>query len=500
MKLKTCVIILFCSAFIYGQQTFDSISTSVVNADDTLKIKTYTDFAWNNRSKDPNEALRSAQEAVSLAEKSGHKKLEAKALNIMGVVYRNLSRYEIALRTYNKALSIAQEVKDSTQIAYSFNNIGGIYRLEGNNTLALNNILKASDIFERMNNKAGLSYCTINIGIIYKRQENYTKALEYLDKTLNLRIDIGDKPGKALALNLIAETYFDMGEYSKSLNYYNEVEKEYREVNDKKGLAATWGGIAGVYKIDKNYQKALEYRLRAYKMSEEIDYVEGQVLNSIKTALLYQKLGDKKNADLYYAAAQKIMTVVQDVYVRMEGFKNIAEYFELKQDYKNAFHFLKEYQTVKDSITTSENVALVSEMEAIYSNERAIRSNELLYKDLELNKKQRNYFIVIAVLILLVALVAFYLYRIKKTDTEELKQVNTMKDTLLRIIAHDLKTPFNVIFGYTEILQSDFQHKRQRKVDVSRQHPESLQDQYSASRESFNVVAFSFGKTRFQTC
>ncbi len=52
----------------------------------------------------------------------------------------------------------------------------------------------------------------------------------------------------------------------------------------------------------------------------------------------------------------------------------------------------------------------------------------------------------------------YRMYRSKKVDSEQMARVNTMKETLLRIIAHDLKTPFNVIFGYTEVLKEDFKN------------------------------------------
>jgi len=47
-------------------------------------------------------------------------------------------------------------------------------------------------------------------------------------------------------------------------------------------------------------------------------------------------------------------------------------------------------------------------------------------------------------------------YYSKKVANKKLEELNEMKDAFFRLIAHDLKTPFNAIFGYTEILKEDF--------------------------------------------
>jgi len=54
--------------------------------------------------------------------------------------------------------------------------------------------------------------------------------------------------------------------------------------------------------------------------------------------------------------------------------------------------------------------------------------------------------------------IVYKMYLSKKADHVKLTKNNRMKDTLLRIIAHDLKTPFTVIFGYTDVLREDFKN------------------------------------------
>lgn len=454
--MKLLILFLVQSTFLLAQANLDSLMKSISGKPDSTRVRILNDYAWINRSKDPHSALKSGEEALKIGRATDNKNLQARSLNLMGVVYRNLGNYDKSINVYRNALRLAEEVKDSIQIAYSFNNIGGIYRLEGNNALALEYIIKALDVFEKLGNKEGMSFCTINIGLIYRRQGNYIKALEYLNYTLRLREEIKDRPGRALAMNLIAEVHFDIGEMNAALKYYYEVEKEYEAVDDKKGLAATWGGIAGVFYEQKDFSKALEYRQKSLELSIKINYLEGQVHNHINLGLIYAQLENFKQADIEFAEALKIANSMKEIYVQIDTYKNFAKYNELKNDFKEALHYFKKYTSLKDSVMKQENVALLAEMEAVYKSERAEKENSVLSKDLELKEKQRNYLIVIVFLILVMVVIVYGRYYSKKIANKKLEESNAVKDTFFRLIAHDLKTPFNAIFGYTEILKEDF--------------------------------------------
>lgn len=454
--MKLLILFLIQSSFIFAQANLDSLVNSISGLPDSTKVRILNDYAWTNRSKNPQAALKSGEEAMKIGRAINNKGLQARSLNLMGVIYRNLGNYDKSINVYRNALRLAEEIKDSTQIAFSFNNIGGIYRLEGNNALALEYIIKALNLFEKLGNKEGMSFCTINIGLIYRRQGNYIKALEYLNYTLRLREEIKDRPGKALALNLIAEVHFDIGEMNAALKYYYEVEKEYDAVDDKKGLAAAWGGIAAVFYEQKDFTKALEYRKKSLELSSRINYLEGKVHNHINLGLIYAQLNNFRQADVEFAEALKIADSMKEIYVQIDTYKNFAKFNEMKNNYKEALYYFKKYTSLRDSVMKQENVALLAEMEAVYKAEKTEKENSVLSKDLELKEKQRDYLIVIVLLILIVVVVIYSRYYSKKVANKKLEELNAVKDTFFRLIAHDLKTPFNAIFGYTEILKEDF--------------------------------------------
>jgi signal transduction histidine kinase/Tfp pilus assembly protein PilF len=454
--ISAAVFISFLHGNVLAQSSIDSLIKQIEKQHDTTKIKILTDYCWTNRNKKPREALEAGEKALRLANSLTDTKSIAKVYNLIGVVYRNLGHYDKAIGSYKNALKISETAKDSIQIAYSNNNIGGLYRLEGNNTLALEYILRALKIFENRKNKTGIAFCTINIGLIYRRQQNFTKALEYLNYTLKLREEINDRQGKALALNLIAEILFERGDINSALKYYLEVEKEYSAVDDKKGLAATWGGIGGVYYVQKDYTRALEYRTKALELSNKINYLEGKIANNSKIGLVYARLGNYSKAEENLSNALKLAQNVQEINSKIDCYKTFVEYNELRKRYPLAIEYMRKYQALKDSVSKQDNIAMVAEMESVYKAEKAERENALLMKDIEREKTQQNYIVVIAFLIIVLMLFTYSRYYSKKNANRKLLELNTVKDKLFRIIAHDLKNPFGVILGFTEILANDY--------------------------------------------
>ncbi|MDH7603667.1 MAG: tetratricopeptide repeat-containing sensor histidine kinase [Melioribacter sp.] len=439
------------------QVNFDSLLKANSTLPETTQIKILIDNCWLYRNSNPKFAIQCGDEAIKKAKRIENKKLHSEALNLLGVVYRNLGEHEKALYLYNDALNLAIESKDSIQIAFSYNNIGGIYRLQGNNPLALEYVLKALNIFEKFNHKKGIAFCSINIGLIYKNQGENDSALEYLMNTLEIRKEINDEPGIALTLNLIAEVYTAKKDLKNAMNYYLLAESKYKKLKDKRGIASAWTGIGNIFKLKNDYNKALYYHSQALNLSEKLDYNEGKLNNLNKLAIIYAELNRLEEAKEFLNRAKETIKNLKAAYIILESYKQWIRFSEIIKDYENAFYYSQKYNAMQDSLFNQRNISIVATMESIYKAEKSERENAILQKDIELAERQRDYFIVITLLILLISVITYSRYITKKIANEKLKNLNSMKDTLLRIIAHDLRIPFNVLFGYLSLLKDNYE-------------------------------------------
>ncbi|MCK7520790.1 MAG: HAMP domain-containing histidine kinase [Ignavibacteriales bacterium] len=86
----------------------------------------------------------------------------------------------------------------------------------------------------------------------------------------------------------------------------------------------------------------------------------------------------------------------------------------------------------------------------------------------------------------------------KKDTLEKLGDLNQTKDNFFSIISHDLRSPFDSILGFTEILKNDFKELTEEEV---RLYLDSL---YQTSRHIYSLLnnllqysKFQLGKTEF---
>ncbi len=454
--MKFIIAILLFVNILISQTDVNNLFSSLSDQPDSIKIKKYSEFCWNNRNSNPNDAIIAGKEALILAEKSKNYNMVAKINNYLGVIYRNIGSIENAVKYFHSALNVSKELNDSIQIAYSYNNIGGIYRIQNNFTQAFDNILKSMQIFEKLGNKNGVAYCTINLGIIYYRQKKYDKALDYLNKTVKLREEIDDEWGKAVALNHIAELYFDKGELDLAMEIYNKLIILYNENNDLKGLSAAYGGIAGVYYDEGKYKLAEANRLKAIKIAKSIDFIDGLITNYNNLALVNAQLGKKELSKKYLDSSKTLIDENNYTIQLLNYYKTFAEFSKITNDYQGAIEYLQLYEKHKDSITSEENKLWMTEMETIYNVEKKQKEYELLEAELNAKNIQRNYLFVITLLSIILVIVISSKYYSNKKASKKLLYSNKEKDALFRILAHDLKNPFNSLLGLSDLLRKNF--------------------------------------------
>ena len=86
-----------------------------------------------------------------------------------------------------------------------------------------------------------------------------------------------------------------------------------------------------------------------------------------------------------------------------------------------------------------------------------------------------------------------------KLIAEELKLLNANKDKLFSIIAHDLRSPFHGLFGFTEILANDFESLTKSEVkNISQELYKTVRQQFKLLENLLDWSRLQIGRMDFQ--
>lgn len=412
--MKIFIYIVFAAGIVFGQTNFDSVFSSLANKHDSVKIKVLNDLCWQYRSNEPLFAVRCGEKALELGEKTENKPLQARTLNLLGVVHRGLGNPDKSIFYLNKALIIAESINHEIEIAYAHNNLGGSYRLKAYYPLALQHISQGFKIFEKLGDKKGMAYCLINIGFAYTGLKNHKKAEEYFNQTYELRSSIGDSLGMAIALGETAKTLLEEGKLDEAFIKYTELEKQFLQLKDRNGQIQSWWGFGTIAMMKKDYPNAYKYFKKGYDLAEKIGSIYWQIQSGRSLGLIYSYMGSFDKAESILDSTLTLAKRFSDYSLISECYSSYSEMFDVKGDHKNSLKYLRLYSDLKDSITTRENISGISEMEAVFQNEKVKRELAIMQKNVEIADGQKKYSVIIAILFLSISGVIYWRYLSEK--------------------------------------------------------------------------------------
>ena len=209
---------------------------------------------------------------IKQADAKGYKNILAYSYKIMGYLYAPNSS-NVAKEYYEKSLNICKEIKDTSLMADNYSAIGVFYESRKNYQKALECFLISLKLREKIGDP-GVAESLFEASRMYEKVGMYDKEIELRQKGLIIAEERGDTKALVVGLLLVGHTYFDRKkEYSKALPYYLKAYALSQKINFIEGVSVAQK-IGFIYKTQGKFQKSLEYYEIACLFYKDLRYMD----------------------------------------------------------------------------------------------------------------------------------------------------------------------------------------------------------------------------------
>jgi tetratricopeptide (TPR) repeat protein len=315
----------------------------------------------------------------------------------------------------NQALKLSKEIKYKEGEATSLNNLGVVSWVHGDYYRALDLYYTSINLRDSIGGKLGLGNTYHNIGNIFRSTKNWDKAVEWFEKTLKIRYTIDDQLGISYSKNNLGLIAQERGQYKKALKFLDEALMIRKEINNPRGVATSLLSIGKVYMELDNSQSASQYFNEALAIWKSINHIQGQAMTYLALAALDINNNDLSKGLENSADALILAKTINAKPELMEIHEFRANIYSVLQRYEEAFQEQSLTILYKDSIFDENKLNIIQQRnydQIAYKNELLESENTLQN---ELLDKQSRIYEASVVIIILLAISLFLVYRVLRT-------------------------------------------------------------------------------------
>jgi len=468
MSFNRLIFLFFLSFYsitVYCQQN----PAASIRQKKTLSIGDYDKLISYYRYYKPDSALYYAQTGIAFAKQSKNDNGLALMMNQMGMIDDNVGKFDDSRELYLTAHDIYIRTGFKKGIATELIRLGVVEMRKGNYDKAIGYFLESLKVAEESGNKPGQLEAYVTLGEGYMGQRKYDVALNYLSIAEKLNATI---PFSNISLNMYNDLgilYRDTGNFDKARAYFEKGVSMSNKPQYQGLLITLTNNLASVYAKQGFKQKSIQLQKSALAKAREIkNYLrEQQTLTGLAES--YSK-DDPQQALFYFKQALDLVKQKGAQKQVIEILSRMADMYQVQGKYKEAYLAKQEehaiadkyfYQSMARQIVSLQNkydldksVAKVKELEYTHSKDEFERKTMLM--------------IIVGVIVLLLAVGLFYVrtsklnWLLNKTNNE-LKELNTVKDKLFSVMAHDLRSPLATIINLLYVINDDDLPAEERK-------------------------------------
>jgi signal transduction histidine kinase len=395
-------------------------------------------------------------------------------------MYNLLAEYPLAIKCLDSAKAANFKIGYKHGLADTYKNYGIVYYSEGNLPEALDYYYRGLNLAVN-NHYQGLSSDLYNdIGVVLQTMEVYPNALKYFYKALSI-------VPKGTDLQIVGTIEENVGEVLLAQNKYDEAIIQLlkslaiaKKQDDKDGLGSVYTDLGLCYAHKNQFNLAISYLDTSLKVATDYKFVYNQAYACIGLATVYNMRRDYVNAYKYAMLGQGYAVTLGNLAKRADAALQLNKTLAGLGKFKEAYAMLNNYLELKSELKDNESLQKLSSMS--HDLDFRLLTQQQQERDLLYQQKlrgQRLMNIIFFVVMMSMIVIAYVYYKQKRKQQKinvlleeknhkielqkasideqanKLNDLNTLKDRLISILAHDLRSPLNTLRGLFDLLQDE---------------------------------------------
>ncbi|MFN8457567.1 MAG: tetratricopeptide repeat-containing sensor histidine kinase [Anaerolineae bacterium] len=409
-----------------------------------IKIAALNNLAWTLRNEDEKRSLTLAGAAYALARQqpSDSAILEQLAYSLTTLAYINhyyKADFELALSQALEAVALLEQAERAKGLPPALNIAGLSFVRLGDPSEAMEYHLRALKICEAFGDRVNEAEVYNHLAIVYVYWGEHRQALEHFDKSLALHQEAGNQFGQVVTLLNRCMTFKDLGDYQSALL------SGLQSLDVLEQLEAKWwprpmaiANIANVYLELGQTEEAFDYFEQSLALVSHIEDKFTQVYVLLNAARAYYKLADYESARHLLYRGLVIAEESKQKGFQFECHEILANLFRVKGNFKKALAHYEKFHQLNREVFNEQSNRKLTNLLVRHRTELAQREAQVYQlKNVELEREILERHKIEA--------------ELQKTNAQ-LSELNTQKDKLFSIVAHDLRSPFAPMLSLAQLL------------------------------------------------
>ncbi|MCX4884747.1 tetratricopeptide repeat protein [Streptomyces sp. NBC_00847] len=276
--------------------------------------------------------------ALVICRELGDRHGEGAALNNLGLVLRQVGRFEEAIDAHTQDLVIFHELGHRHGEGTALNNLGSALQQVGRFEDAIDAHTQAADICRELSDRHGEGTALNNLGVALQQVGRFEDAIDAHTQAADICRELSDRHGESEALDNLGLALKRVRRFEEAVDAHNGSLVICRELSDRHGEGTTLGNLGLALQLVRRFEDAIDAHTQAADICRELSdrHGEGWALDNLGLAL--QRVRRFEEAIDAHGKAAAVFREVGERHREREALNNLGLALRRVRRFKEAVH------------------------------------------------------------------------------------------------------------------------------------------------------------------